>query len=576
MFSWIKRAVAGWVNKSPGDDYWFESRGISTNSGVDVTEDIAMRFATVFACVSKLSKTMATLPIHVFDRVSERERKPVDHPLNRILTYMATPDSTGLTLRETMMANVLLWGNAYAEVVWSRDGTTIEQMIALPSRDITPRRTDTGELFFEQRMPAGGKRRLPANRVLHVPGLSLNGLTGLSVIDYNRETLGLGIAAAEMSGSFYRSGFSGGFIQRDTDKVAGKLSPDGGQRVIDDIRKQIGGSGKAFGLALLRENMTYQGIDLSLKDAELLATRRFQRVDICGMFDVPLSKIHDLMDGIHDNVEQQDISWAKDSLAPWCIRFEMAIRKQLLPPDSNLYVKHNLAGLMRGDFTSQMTAFASGRQWGIFSINDVRQMLDLNPIANGDGYLEPLNMVPVGEPRIQVTSPAPVDDRSRDTESSTNESAGLVASLRPLILDAAKRIATKETKAVNNALGRLSSSGDTEKFNTWLDKFYTEHIGFVESCLSPIAEVFEQLLGRPWTSSPREVADKYAEINHDTLAAVAEDPVKMAGILDVWQREKAYSIVAGILKLGSDSVEGIDPIDDPKQFALTHEERENV
>lgn len=563
MFGWVKRAMSGWVNKSPGDDYWFEPRGISSASGVDVTEDIALRFATVFACVAKLSKTIATLPFAVFDRISETERKLVDHPLNQIFTYMANPESTGLTLRETLMANLLLWGNAYAEVIWSRDQTTIEQMFALPSRDITPKRTDTGVLFFEQRMPAGGKRVLEAKRVLHIPGLSLNGLTGLSVIDYNRETLGLGIAAAEMGGSFYRNGFAGGFIQRDTDKVAGKLGIDAGQRVIDDIRKQIGGSGKAFGLALLRENMTYQGIDLSLKDAELLASRRFQRIEICGMYDVPPSKIQDLSDGIHDNVEQQDIAWAKDSLLPWCIRFETAIRKQLLPPNSKLYVRHNLAGLMRGDFISQMEGFAIGRQWGIFNADECRAFLEMNPIANGAGqrFLEPLNMVPAGDPRIALTEPEATDDSEQSAKAIQPEEVVSIADqpkppdvLAPLVQDAAERIAAKEIKAAENALKRLVSSNDADKFNVWLDKFCTDHIGFVVACLSPIAEAFENTYGHPWKASPVTMAELNATIFHDTLAAVAEDPVGLSKVLAEWKLTRVAGIVSGLERMEDESL----------------------
>ena len=569
MFDWVKKLAGSWVNKSPGDDYWYQPRGQPTQSGVDVNEDTALTFSTVFAIVSKLSKTMATLPVHVVERVSDRERRPIDHPLNDILTCRANPESTGLSLREALMANLLLWGNAYAEVIRSSDRDRILGLVLLPSREVKMRRTtDTGELYFEQRTSAGVTRHLGPEDVLHIPGLSLNGLTGLPPIGYTREAIGLGMAAAEMSGSFYRNGcFGGGFIQRDPDKIAGKLSAEAGNNVIRDIEKQVGGSKKAFGLALLREGMTFKGIPIPLKDAELLASRRFQRIELCGIFDIPPSKLHDLTEGKYNNVEQQDTAWAKDSLAPWCIRFETAIRGQLLPEGGNLFLRHNLAGLMRGDFTSQMAAFASGRQWGLFSINDCRGMLDMNPIENGDDYLEPLNMAVVGTPRIGLTPPPPPAEREEDEEDEKTPAADLKAHFMPLIRDAAERITAKELKAIDNALKRLSTSGDRVKFEAWLDKFYTEHIPFMVACLSPVAEAFEAMHHARWNPSPLAMAEAYSEQHYDTLMAVAEDPVKMSSVLAAWKRTHAEAIAAGVMTVVNQSV---------SQLTLSHEEIDNV
>ena len=553
MFGWIKKLASGWTNWANGDDRWYFPRGAETQSGVQVNEDIALTFVTVWACVSKLSKTMSTLPIHVFEKVSDDVSRRVDHPLNEILTYRANPDSTGLTLRETMMANLLLWGNAYAEIIRSDDRGEIRELVALPSRDITIKRTtDLGELYFEQQVVGGGKRQIRQQDMLYIPGMSLNGVAGLSVIGYQRESIGLGMAAAEMSGSFYKNGcWGGGFIQRDPDKVAGKLSPDAAQLMISDINKQIQGSKKSFGLALLREGMTYQGIDIPLKDAELLASRKFQRIEICGIFDVPPSKIHDLTDGKYNKVEQQDTGWAKDSLLPWAKRFETAIRAQLLP-EGNLYVKHNLAGLMRGDLTSQMEAFSKGRQWGIYSINDVRQMLDLNPIANGDDYLEPLNMVVVGTPRqIALPAPEPVGGDGGDGGKSQTEPTVAVSVdyFEPLINDASRRIANKEIKAVENAIKRLELSEDHDKFTAWLDKFYTDHIPFMVACMEPIASAFELTYGSSWKSTPLSIAEGQSERGHAMVTGAAENPAKLAHIIDTWKLMLEAAIADSILSV---------------------------
>jgi HK97 family phage portal protein len=580
---WLRRVVSAATGWAPTDDRWYGSSwaGTPTQSGVAIDEDIAMSYAAVFMVVSKYAKTMATLPVQVLDRVSDLERQPVDHILNDLFTVEAAPDVTGLTLREMLQANAMLWGNGYAEKVLSNDRSELRQLIPLMSRDVTPMRADDGSLVFAHRPPGGPSRILPADRVFRVPGLSLNGMTGLSVIGYTREALGLGMAATEMAGSYYgNSAFMGGFVQRDPDKEVGKLSRDGGEQLIADLERKFKGANKAFGIGLLREGMKYSPVQIPLVDAELLASREASVIDVCGIFDIPPSKVHRLKDGGKwNNMEEQDTAWAKDSLRPWCVRFETAVRSQLLPRDSSLYFRHNLAGVMRGAFKSQNESFAIGRQWGWFSINDIRSYLELNPIEGGNTYLEPMNMVPVGEPRIQTTPPRKGDDGEKGSEFlmsqdalSAGASSGAcgtallcdladkqVATFAPLARDIASRVAGREIKEVTAALARLEKTGKTKNFAAWLDKFYTQHVEYIEQCLRPLAEAFKAATGRDLQSLPADVAGAYAESNHDTLMAIAEDPARMSGVLDTWKKTKADALAAGIVRLLEESMKSESP-----------------
>ncbi len=562
MFDWLKRAVSAATGWAPTDDRWYRQiwGGVPTQSGVNIDEDIALTYAAVFMIVSKYAKTMATLPVHVFERVSDRERQPVDHYLNEIFTTEAAPDTTGLTLRETMQANVMLWGNAYAEIVRSHDMVTIQQLVPMPSREITPKRTTNGALVFEHRPEGGEARVLPADRVFRVPGLSLNGVAGLSKIGYMRESLGLGMAATDMAASYYgNSAFMGGFVQRASDKEAGsKLSPDAGQQLVADLENKFRGAKKAFGIGLIRDGMKYESIKIPLVDAELLASRKASVIDMCGIFDMPPAKIHRLEEGGKwNNVAEQDTAWAKDSLLPECVRFEIAVRAQLLPPDGNLYFRHNLAGIMRGAFMEQNEAFAIGRINGWFSVNDIRGYLDLNPIAGGDVYLEPLNMVPVGQPRSRQT-PRREDDEDEEALAGRDPSLAIcedrTAIFAPLVQDVANRVADKERMAVDKALTRLGKTGDSAKFATWLDKFYSGHVEYIAVCLKPLAEAFVAATGRELQSFPADVAEAYVESNYDTLNAIAEDPIKLSGVLKEWQETKAEALTAGIMRLLEESL----------------------
>lgn len=552
MFDLLTTPVAsGWVGRSPGDDYWYTPRVGPATAGMDVDENTALTFATVFACVSKISKTIATLPVYTYTKPQPRVRQPVEHPLNDILNGQASDEALGVTVREAMLANTLLWGRGYAEKVMSNDSRTLKALHNLPTRCVTPKRDGDNKLYYEYRPDGTAKpENLPASRVLAVNGLSLNGITGLSVIGYNREAVALGMASTRFGGSFFGNGaWAGGFITRPLG--APKLGDDAGKRMLAEINDQFRGPSKAFGLGLLREGMEFKQLAMPLKDAQFLELRQYQRVEICGMFDMPPPLIGDLTNAHYNNVEQANIAFAVHCLLPWCIRLESAYRAHCLGIDSGVYVKHNLAGLMRGDSAARSSFYTQGRQWGWLSVDDIREMEDLNPLPDGWGneYLRPLNMVPVGPAGAILQQQAGEQQEQASTLAIEHGAAKPIAeSFRPVLADAARRIVAKECNAAEKAFGRRCKEDRIDGFVDWANKFFTEQEAFAAEAIAPAVEAWQHATGGQPKEQPAKLAADYCHESLADLIGLVSHPQGIPGLIANWRATKAERLTDRLMQ----------------------------
>ncbi|MHC4867854.1 MAG: phage portal protein [Planctomycetota bacterium] len=577
-FMGVAPRSAGWANKDPADDYWYGPRGLPTVSGEKVSEETALAITTLFACVNKIAKTLATLPAQVYEQMGPRERRPVDHWLNEIYTRQANPDATALTVRESMKMNLLVWGGSYTEVVPTVGGGDVAAWYPLESRLVTVKRDRrTGRLYYEYRGGGSVPDQIPAERILHIPGLSLNGVTGLSVVGFNRESLGLGVAVAKFGAAFFgNQAVVGGFVKRP--KGAPKWSKEKGQAFIDSVNEKFRGAKNAWGWALLRDDMDITQLQMPLEDAMFLGTRETSAVEICGMFDTPPWKIHLKTEMKFRNAEQANLEWVTDTILPLAIRHEVAMNARFLA-GTRLHIRHNIAGLLRGDFKAQQEGFAWGRQWGWWSVNDIREMLGQNPIEGGDEYLVPLNMSGAGDPRPQTTGGSegsliadvsgvqyavagPTATPSRPSAITTIDvpSRPVVNpdAFRPAAEAAARLVIAKETKAVANSFQRRAALKSTEAFAAWLDKFYGELAGYATECLGPIIQSFEGAAGATVGPTAAEIAEQHATSHHDVLLSLLDDPGGVPDLLAQWKETQPQAMADGLLNAFREAIEG-DP-----------------
>ncbi len=291
------------------------------------------------------------------------------------------------------MTQLLLWGNAYAQIVRGKGGQVLELWPLSPAGMEIIRDEKTKQLVYRHTEGVKTTEYKP-EQIFHIPGLGFDGVKGLSPIAMAREAIGLALATEEFGARFFGNGARPGGILEHPGVVK---DPEKLRKSWEEVYKGLQNSHK---IAVLEEGMKYHEIGIPPEDAQFLETRKFQLNEICRLFRVPPHLVGDLERATFSNIEHQSIDFVVHTIRPWLVRWEQAIIKDLLlPEERKLYFpKFNVDGLLRGDFKTRMEGYAIGRQNGWYSANDIRELEDMNPIpeeAGGDLYLVNGNMLPV-------------------------------------------------------------------------------------------------------------------------------------------------------------------------------------
>lgn len=359
-----------------------------TTSGKAVNERTAMQTTAVYSCVRILAEAVASLPLHIY-RYSDtgKERVP-EHPLYTILHDEPNVDMTSFVFRETMMSHLLVYGNAYSQIIRDGAGRVLGLYPLLPDK-VEVDRLENGELVYyysryseeNPNFRDMGRITLRQQDVLHIPGLGFDGLVGYSPIAMAKNAVGMTLACEEYGASFFANGANpGGVLEH-----PGVLKDPG--KVRESWNSVYRGSGNAHKIAVLEEGMKYQQIGIPPEEAQFLETRKFQINEIARLYRIPPHMVGDLEKSSFSNIEQQSLEFVKYTLDPWVIRWEQSLQKALLLPEEKkeYFIKLNVDGLLRGDYQSRMTGYATARQNGWMSANDIRELEDLNPIPEEEG-----------------------------------------------------------------------------------------------------------------------------------------------------------------------------------------------
>jgi HK97 family phage portal protein len=372
-------------NRLYGSTYSFFFGG--TASGKTVNERTAMQTTAVYACVRILAETIASLPLNVYRSTDNGKEKAIDHQLYYLLHDEPNPEMTSFVFRETLMSHLLLWGNAYAQIIRDGRGRILALYPLLPDRMTVDRTTD-GQLYFEYRKDTGYVILRPED-ILHIPGLGFDGLVGYSPIAMAKNAIGMAIATEEYGGKFFANGASPGGVLEHPGVVKDPA------RIRESWNAVYQGSGNAHRIAVLEEGMKFQSIGIPPEQAQFLETRKFQTEEICRIFRVPPHLVANLDKATFSNIEHQSISFVVHTIRPWLVRLEQGMNKALLSPSEKgqYFVGFVVDGLLRGDYTSRMQGYAIGIQNGFLSPNDVRTLENMNTIEHGDIYAMNGNML---------------------------------------------------------------------------------------------------------------------------------------------------------------------------------------
>jgi HK97 family phage portal protein len=363
-----------------------------TASGKTVNEITSLNVTAVYACCKVIAETIASLPLHVYRNIdSDNKIKATDHPLYNILHLSPNPDMTAYTYLETAVMHLLLWGNSYTQIIRNGLGEVVALYPLLPSKMLVERDGKSGELIYNYTANKGIVK-IPRHHILHIPGLSFDGLVGYSPIHIARNAIGLSMAVEDFGSTFFSNGAN----------PSGILSHPGVLKDHDKLReswRQLFSGGNAHSIAVLEENMKYQQISIPPNDLQFLESRRFQIEEISRIFRVPLHLVGDLSGATFSNIEHQSLSFVKFTIAPWLTKLEQAFQRSLLLPfeQPDMFVRFLVDGLLRGDYPSRMQGYSVGIQNGFLSPNDVRRLENMNLIEDesGDKFYFNGNMIPI-------------------------------------------------------------------------------------------------------------------------------------------------------------------------------------
>ncbi len=371
----------------------------STTSGKIVNERTALQTTAVYACVRILAEAIASLPLSVYQTTGLGKEKAINHNLYHLLHDEPNSEMTSFVFRETLMSHLLLWGNAYAQIIRDQNGKVLSLYPLLPNK-MSVNRDSRGNIYYvytrdsdETPSLAGyGEFYLSDYEVLHIPGLGFDGLIGYSPIAMAKNAIGMSLATEEYGASFFANGATpGGVLEHP------RIVKDP-QRIRESWNSVYQGTKNAHKVAVLEEGMKYQSIGISPEQAQFLETRKFQINEIARIFRVPPHMVGDLEKSSFSNIEQQSLEFVKYTLDPWVTRWEQAMQKALLLPGekSQYSIKFNVDGLLRGDYQSRMNGYAIARQNGWMSANDIRELENMNlisPEEGGDIYMVNGNML---------------------------------------------------------------------------------------------------------------------------------------------------------------------------------------
>lgn len=487
MGLWSKfKRIFGQGSWSAADDRWYAPfLGLETNAGAKVDYNSAMGIPAVWACTRIIAESIASLPLHLYTRKERGKDRASNHPLYSLLHDQSNPEMSAMSFRETMTYHILHWGNCFAEKEMDQIGRVKALWPIGPDRVEVRRNMDTREIFYRIRIENTGETKdIPRDQMLHIPGLSFNGIVGVSPITKMREAIGFALATEEFGARFFGAGTHPGLVV----SHPGKLGEQAHKNLKDSLASVYSGLGKSHRLMLLEEAMKVEKIGFSPEDSQFLQTRAFELAEICRIWRVPLHLVQEYSKGTsYASNEQQSLEFVIHTLRPWLVRLEQSYNNQLFLTDlerRRYFFEHLVDGLLRGDIAARYEAYTKGRNGGWLSANDVRELENLNPLPGdqGDIYLQAVNYMEAGKTPAPPPSPPPPGPIPPDQQTTAEywkaktSELERIAPYSGIFTDAIEQILSREANQLKRSTDKLID------FDFFFD---TEIIAFIEKKISP-------------------------------------------------------------------------------------------
>lgn len=382
----LKAMVLDWlgITGTLTDNDWWQNAAITSNSGQSVSHESALQLSAVWACTRLIAETISTLPLSMYERTSAGKRVARGHPLQMVIHDQPNPDSTASVFWESTIAAMLLRGNAHAEKLIA--GNRIVGLMFLDPRRLSTSKNSSGAKEYRYTESTGRQRVIPAERIWAIPGFSLDGKCGVSVIRYGAQVFGAAQAADQAASKT----FSNGLMQAVYFKMERVLTKEQRTEFRTNI-EQITGAINAGKSPLLEGGMDAGTIGIDPSDAQLLESRGFSVEEICRWFRVPPFMVGHAEKSTSwgTGIEQQMIGFLTFTLAPWLRRIEQAISKDLLSPAERqrFYPKFSVEGLLRADSAGRSAFYTAMVNNGVLTRDEVRELEDREPMGGNAAVL---------------------------------------------------------------------------------------------------------------------------------------------------------------------------------------------
>lgn len=495
------RAAGTSTSLHPGDPELVKllGGGALTASGQSVTADTAMRSSAVYAAVRRISDGVAMVPLQLFRRTQpEGREKADDHSLYPVLHDQPNAWQTSMEFREMLQAHLLLRGNAYAIKQLTNSGY-VEQLIPLHPDRMQPYWIDKrrGTFAYQYTWEDGRPQIFLQDEIMHLRGLSQNGLMGLNPIEYHRETVGLALAAQEYGARFYANDGATSFWLEHPNHFKEKEKREAFRKAL---REQTTGANRHLA-PVLEDGIKIHELGINQRDAQYIEGRKFSVNDIARIFLISPHMIGDLERATFSNITQLSLEHVIYTLMSWYVRWEQTICRDLLltrKEKTELFVKFIADALLRGDLKSRFDAYHLAIIDGHMNRNEVRLLEDRNPVEGLDEFLQPANM----DDASDASDASDAGDNGGGTEPRPDREQQLTEA-------AAKRIVNKEYKAIRKQFERTT---DAAGRSAWLADFYREHQTFVAEVLGVGPRDAEDYCGRS-TDRWQEYIARYDGVN---------------------------------------------------------------
>lgn len=383
-----------------------------------VSPEQALRVGAVYSCVRVISETVATLPCILYQRTGEStKQRAYEHPLYDRLHDAPNDMLDAVQFFEMITGHAVLRGNAFVHVDFAKSGTIFTP---LHPDKVTVKTADQGRYKYYEYVHEGNRQTIKPQNMIHIMGLSSNGMRGYSVIELAMRAANLANNQEEYASKMFANSASpSGILQH-----PGQLGDVAAKRLKQDFEAKYAGTENAGTTMLLEEGLEWKQIGLTNEQAQFIESRNFSVTDIARWFRVPPHKIGQLDKATFSNIEHQALEFVTDTIRPWLVRIERAFMNRLFTTtERKQYTIEFLAdAVLRGDIKTRHEVYAIGRQWGLYNADECRAKENMNPIPEEKGkiYLHPSNMIDVSKMDEQ-SKQEPQQQDPKEPESNQHE-----------------------------------------------------------------------------------------------------------------------------------------------------------